>query len=120
MTIEKYLEGFKGTKPDVTTETFKLVARLVDELAKRGIDVGYIENIGRCEENNQRQIGDKYVGVKTVYRSNATSANTSVDIEVYVKVSRDSARRTDKVRVRVGASDKVIGKRIDEIAEMMA
>lgn len=119
MTIERYSNSFKG-KVDTTTETFKLIVKLIDELTKRGIEVGYINGIGSNEEWKAKEIGEKYISVDTVYRRNGTAANASVDIECMIKTSTSSSRRIDKVRVKVGASDKVISKRIDTILEKMA
>ena len=119
MTIEKYLDRFKDKKPDTTSETFRLMARLVNELLINGVDVGYIEKRGDLEERSRRQIGDKFVALHTVYRSNATKVNKSVDIDVYVKISQDTSHRIGKVRVRVDASDKVINKRIDTVVNIM-
>lgn len=115
MTIEQ-LEGIKIEKE---SKAWALLVRVVEEINKQGMKIIWIQNVGGKGEYDELKYGEKFIGVKKVYRSNATQEDVSVKIEVWQKGNNWSASRIGTVKVPKDASDKVIRNRIEKAKALM-
>ena len=119
MTLERY-------KSNVITNTesraFKLLERVYKALEDRGLQVMSINCTSLKSETDQLNDGDRYIGIKTIYRNNGTDEDVSVDIiimEEYQGKWYKSGKQIAKVRVPKEASDRVITNRINKAVEYL-
>ncbi len=113
MTIAKYIEFY----PQKSGKSFELLVRVCKALEEKDIPVYYINGIG-CKGDTW-YIGDKFVEVREVYRSNGTEEDVTVKITVHECWQERTSKVIGFVKVPKNASDKVIQKRISQVLELM-
>lgn len=113
MTIEKYLEFY----PQKSGKSFELLVRVCKAIEEKDVPIGFINGTG-CKGDTW-SVGDRYIGINEVYRSNGTEEDVTVKISVMECDSERSAKRIGFVKVPKNASDKVIQKRISQVLELM-
>ena len=109
MTIEKFLNSKIIT--DTTSKAWELLVRVEKALMEKGIEPYAINYMSM---GKKKEVGEKYISIRTVYRSNGTEEDVSVKIEVYEKINKYSSKRIESIKVPKDASDKVINNRIEK------
>lgn len=113
MTIAKYIESYSHR----TGKSFELLVRVCKSLEEKEICIDSINGISY--KGDPWVVGNKYISVHEVYRSNGTEENVTVKIDVLECDGERSGRRVGFVKVPKNASDKVIQKRISQVLELM-
>lgn len=100
---------------DYESPAWKLLEGVAGRMNEKGIFIDSINGMGKVKDQHD----GKQVSVSTVYRHNGTDENVSVKILVYEWDSEHNYHKYADIRIKAGASDKVIDRRIDKVVEAL-
>ena len=105
----------KSIVSDFESPAWILLESVTERMNEKGIFVDSINGVGKVKDAHD----GKQVSVSTVYRHNGTDANVSVKILVDEWDSEHRYHKYADIRIKAGASDKVIDRRIDKVVEAL-